>query len=270
MTLAGGVVLVKLGGSLITDKRGDAAARRSVIDRLAGEVVAGMRRGGRPVVLGHGSGSFGHVAAKEGGLESGLSAPSQRGAVTRTQIRARELNALVVDALRSRGAAPFVFAPSSFLLCRDGRVVEAAISPLAEALERGLLPVVFGDVVLDRSRGVSIVSTEAVLLAVADRLRRRGVRIHAALWMGETEGLYDRSGRTLPKVTPRTWATLIRDVGLAAGTDVTGGMRLRVETAARLARRGVPSWILDGRRPRTLERALAGNPTGGTLVTGRS
>jgi len=260
------VVLVKLGGSLITDKHGDASARPAVIRRLAREIVAGARRGGVRVVLGHGSGSFGHVAARAGGLDRGLRHPSQRGAVARTQSRARDLHALVVEALSAAGAVPFSLAPSSFLTCRDGAVRDVFAAPLLAALDRGLLPVVYGDVVMDATRGVTIASTEQVLVALVSRLARYNTPVAAALWMGRTRGVHDDRGRRIELITPRGWTAIRRHVGGAGAVDVTGGMTHRVESALLLARRGIPSLILDGRRTGVLAAALAGRPVDRTRI----
>ena len=59
------LTLVKLGGSLITDKRVEKSFRRDVVKRLADEIAAA--RAVDPelkLLIGHGSGSFGHFAAK--------------------------------------------------------------------------------------------------------------------------------------------------------------------------------------------------------------
>ncbi len=66
-------IFLKLGGSLITDKTKVEHARQSVIRRLAREIKAA--REARPdlhIGLGHGSGSFGHVAAKKHGTRQGV------------------------------------------------------------------------------------------------------------------------------------------------------------------------------------------------------
>ena len=55
-------------------------------------------------------------------------------------------------------------------------------------------------------------------------------------------------------------------IGAPAGTDVTGGMRHRVETALALARLGIPSLLANGLVPGLLERALRGEPVAGTEV----
>ena len=51
----GPVGLIKLGGSLITDKRREKHARPKVIERLAGEIVQLRRASGHDWIVGHGS-----------------------------------------------------------------------------------------------------------------------------------------------------------------------------------------------------------------------
>jgi isopentenyl phosphate kinase len=276
-------VLVKLGGSLITDKTRPGAARPAVIRRLARELAEVCAAEGAPhVVLGHGSGSFGHVAAERHGLAGGIAgggtAPeSVAGAVDRTrlagigetQARAAELHRLVIAELAAAGALPFSIAPSSALVAAGGRAAELSAEPAALALGLGLVPVVYGDVVLDREQGVAICSTERVLLALAERLPALGWRAERAFWLGATAGVLDEAGRPIEVISPAEPSSILAAAaaaGAAAGTDVTGGMRHRVDTALALARLGVESWILDGREPGALAAALTGRPASGTHV----
>ena len=252
------VVLVKLGGSLITDKAREATARRAVLRRLSEAIArASSRRGGPALIVGHGSGSFGHVAAAEGG------------SVSRIQHRAGELHRLVIGALVSAGARPFSLAPSSFVRARNGRVAEVFDAPLLAALEQGLLPVVYGDIVLDAKRGAVILSTEAVFLALADALARRRIAVARAVWLGVTDGVLDDGGATIPRLTGAEASRRARRVRGAAGIDVTGGMALRLTATASLAARGIPSAIVDGRSPGSLAAAIRGRARGGTAVETR-
>jgi isopentenyl phosphate kinase len=147
-----------------------------------------------------------------------------------------------------------------------GRPVEIAEEPLLLALERGLLPVLYGDVVLDREWGASICSTERLFRLLAPRLQSSGLLIRRVLWLGETDGLWDAAGRTVPRVTAATFAGALQAIGVPAGTDVTGGMRHRLETAMELARLGVPSLLANGLTPGLLERALRDEAVTGTEV----
>jgi isopentenyl phosphate kinase len=258
-------LLIKLGGSLLTDKETPETPHPERIERLAREIAAASETAeanGERIVLGHGSGSFGHIAAAAAGLGKGPLDPRNLAGASRTQERAAALHSLVVEALRAAGLAPFSLAPSSFLLAEGGVVVDRFFSPLAHAFRLGLLPVVYGDVVLDRTWGASIASTEAVLSEIASGLPAHGIEISRALWLGETDGVYDATGRTIPHLATIEEAA----IGAARGTDVTGGMRLRLETCLVLARRGIVSAILDGREPGRLAAAIRGEAVPGTRI----
>ncbi len=258
-------LLIKLGGSLLTDKETPETPHPERIERLAREIAAARETAethGERIVLGHGSGSFGHVAAAAAGLGKGPLDPRNLAGASRTQERAAALHCLILEALRAAGLAPFSLAPSSFLLCEGGVAVDRFLSPLAYALRLGLLPVVYGDVVLDRAWGASIASTEAVLSEIAAGLPALGIDISRALWLGETEGVYDAAGETIPRLATLEDAA----IGSARGTDVTGGMRLRLETCLALAHRGIPSTILDGRAVGRLATVIRGEDVPGTRI----
>jgi len=268
-------ILVKLGGSLLTDKARAETPRLPVIRRLGQEIAraaaalsssAGSGVGGVHLIVGHGSGSFGHVAAARYQLAGGITSPGQRPGISLTQERAAALHWQVVSELLAAGALPFSIAPSSVLVTTAGEPATFGDEPLLLALERGLLPVLYGDVVLDREQGVAICSTERLFTLLARRLPERGIAVRRALWLGETAGVWDAEGKTIPRLTRADFARMGGTIGAALGTDVTGGMHHRVETALALADLGITSQILDGREPGILERALAGEAVPGTVV----
>jgi isopentenyl phosphate kinase len=277
------ITLLKLGGSLITDKERPETSRDEAIRRLASEiasVLADDRRSGPPrLVIGHGSGSFGHVAAAKHRVHEGLGPvgakghPERLAGASEVQGRAAELHRRVLAALRREGVPAFSIAPSSVLVTDAGEPVRLATEPLRLALAAGLVPVVYGDLVMDRSRGCAIASTETVLLALVTELHRREHAIDRVLWAGVTDGVLNDEGRTIPEVSASDLdaegspaAEAVRAAGPAAGTDVTGGMRHRLETAVALARQGIESLIFDGTAPGRLAGALRWEAAGGTRV----
>jgi len=259
------VQLVKLGGSLITDKRRRRTIRRRDLERICGEIVAATRRMRTRTILGHGSGSFGHMTAAEHRIQHGLRRSAQRPGASATQAVAALLHQAVTAELRAQGGAPLSYVPSSAMLARRGTPVGVNIEPLLAALRSGFLPVTHGDLVLDRVQGVAIASTEAVILALAGRLQRRGVQVVRALWFGDTDGILGPDGRPQAHVDRADRATLAA-IGGPRGTDVTGGMRLRLDTALALARLGIPSLIANGGNPGLIADALRGRPVPGTRV----
>jgi isopentenyl phosphate kinase len=259
------VVLVKLGGSLLTDKTRPYTPRPAVMERLADEVARVWSSLQGRLVLAHGSGSFGHEAAQDTGFAA-AEAEVSADAISRTQHAAHRLHRLVIDVLRDAGLPAVSFAPSSLLVTDEGHPASLHAEPVHRGLEQGILPVTFGDVTLDRTHGGAICSTETILRALAGALRAQELPVGPALWFGDTEGVYDETGTVIDTIVPaEAEATLSTATGSDA-PDVTGGMRHRVETALALARDGTASLIAGGEPAGRLEQALRHEAVPGTWV----
>jgi len=113
---------------------------------------------------------------------------------------------------------------------------------------------------------VSELSKTAIGKVQRAQLRKRGVGTRRVLWLGDTDGIYDELGETLPEISGENAAAAFRAVGGSAGTDVTGGMLLRLETARELARLGVESWIVNGHIHGLLAAGLRGEVLPGTRI----
>lgn len=260
------LLLLKLGGSLITDKAWEESPRREVIARLAEEIARAVTGASFSLLVAHGSGSFGHVAARRHGIGRGPLSAGQLAGACATQERAAALHHIVAAALIEAGVPAFSIAPSSCVVAVAGQPVKIDLEPLLLALRHGLLPVLYGDVVLDREWGASICSTERLFRLLARPLQDRGFIIRRSIWLGETDGLWDAGGRTVPRVTAATFAEAQEAIGAPAGTDVTGGMRHRLETALELAGLGIPSLLANGLTPGLLAEALRDGKVTGTEV----
>jgi len=260
-----GLTLVKLGGSLLTDKRSVERPRGETIRRLAEELARASLEAPGTLILGHGSGSYGHAEALRWGLSGHVTSEAGPAAVSAVQAAAARLHCVVMRELRDAGAHPLSFAPSACLVAEAGALGRWDPRPVLAALRVGALPVVYGDVVLDGAGGARICSTEDALGALARSLQDSGRRILRAIWLGDTDGVLDEHQERIPEIGAGTGVSP-RSAGAAAGTDVTGGMAHRVARALEFAAEGVPSWIGDGREPGVLRAVLAGEDRGGTWV----
>lgn len=260
-----GLTLIKLGGSLLTDKSAVESLRAEVLERIAREVAAASLGAPGRLILGHGSGSFGHAEALRRGLSGGAVVAAAPGAVAAVHAAAARLHRMVLKALRDAGAHPLSFPPSCCLVAEGGGSGSWDPGPLLAALAARTLPVVYGDIVLDPAGGARICSTEDALVAVARSLRASGRRILRAVWLGVTDGVLDARGVRIAHIAHGADRPA-RTAGAAVGADVTGGMAHRVARALDLAATGVPSWIGDGRKPGVLRAVLAGEESGGTWV----
>jgi len=248
------VVLVKLGGSLITDKTRPMSPRLEVIDRLARETHQAMDSApGLRLVLGHGSGSFGHTVGQQHNTRAGVRTPEEWVGFARVSAAAAQLNRLVADAFVAAGVPVLSLQPSASAVCRDGILVHLALEPILAALDRGLVPLVYGDVALDRVQGGTIISTEEILAYLTVHLRPERI-----LLLGEVEGVLDSRGRTLEQIRPGDLPALSDILAGSRGADVTGGMLSKVADMLRLveSRPGVSVRIFSGLAPGALRQAL--------------
>ncbi len=248
------LTFLKLGGSLLTDKTGREALRADVLARLTNEIAAARHtRPDMKLVLGHGSGSYGHTSAARHGTRSGVSGPGQWRGFAEVSDAAARLNRAVIAALLSAGVPAVGLPPSASAVVTDGVIQAMATAPIRAALEAGLLPVVFGDVAFDTVRGGTIVSTEEVMDYLA--LPMRPARL---LLAGETAGVLDTTGQVVPHISPANYETIRPALGGSRGTDVTGGMSSKVSAMLDLAAKipGLTIHIFSGLEPGLLEQLL--------------
>lgn len=267
------LIFLKLGGSLITDKRRDEYAREDVLARLAQEIAEA--RAANPtlrLVVGHGSGSFGHVVGKKYGTRTGVASPEQWYGFAATADAAARLNRLVTAALLAAGVPVWSIQPGAALRCVDGRVVDGPAWAVKRALEQGLVPLVFGDVALDDVRGGTIASTEEIFGWLADHLPPQRLVL-----AGEVDGIFTADPQLhadavrIPEITPLNFAALAAGVGGSHGADVTGGMAAKVAQSLALVQRhaGLEILLCSGLEPGLVRRALLeSRPSFGTFIRG--
>ncbi|MCA9970690.1 MAG: isopentenyl phosphate kinase family protein, partial [Anaerolineales bacterium] len=251
-----GMIFLKLGGSLITDKTGVEQVRPDVLARLAQEIQqARAARPALPLLVSHGSGSFGHVAAARHGTRGGVHTTEEWHGFAEVSAAAARLNSLVTAALLDAGVPAVCLQPSASAVCRDGQIVQLAHAPVVHALRAGLVPVVYGDVAFDAVRGGTIISTEEILAFLAGVLPERPSWL---LLAGETAGVYDAQRQVIPAIHEGNFAAVAAALGGSRGTDVTGGMasKVRQMLALTAAQPGLAIRIFSGLQAGTLHRLL--------------
>ncbi len=258
------LVFLKLGGSLITEKRREATARNDVISRLASE-LANIRRSNPNLrlLLGHGSGSFGHVPAKKYNTRTGVRTPKEWRGFIEVWQQAGALHRIVMDALLAAPLPAIGFPPSASVSAADGRISTWNLAPIESALDANLLPVVFGDVAFDSVRGGTILSTEDLFVHLAAHLHPSRVLI-----AGDEDGVYtdfETRGDIISEITPLSDLSHIFEAASVA--DVTGGMAGKVQAMLNLLQQipGCQIRIFSGLVPGNLARVLSGEPLG-TLI----
>ena len=237
--------MIKLGGSLITDKDRESVARVGLIERSFREIKRVAREERYEVIVGHGVGSFAHIPAAKYQTGSGIINDESRVGAGITKEGVLAIHSLVLRAGLELGLPLFSLAPGSFLSIEEGSP-QTFITPLLNCLKFNLWPLIYGDVITDNSQGFGIYSTEKSFEIVGKRLSQLGYSEIVVIHLGITNGVYDGSGKTIPVLNSANYAKHLEAVGKSKSVDVTGGMKLKVETALRMAQYGVKTYITEG------------------------
>ncbi len=229
------MIFLKLGGSAITDKTRESTARLDAIQAAARAITRALDANpSRKLLIGHGSGSFGHFAAKKSGF-------GQRGnwrAYAETGVVASRLTRIVTDVFIAEGVPVVAMQPSASARCRDGVLVELATHPIQTALAHNLVPLIHGDVAFDETREMTIASTEMIFAYLAPILKPSRI-ILAGIVDGvfTADPLKDSRAQLIPEITPANFARIESQLRGSHGVDVTGGMLDKVKKMLALVER---------------------------------
>jgi isopentenyl phosphate kinase len=265
-SIGGDLIFLKLGGSLITDKQSPRTARVDIIDRLSREIAQAAKENPTlRMVLGHGSGSYGHYSGKKHGTREGVSTLAGWRGFAEVWHDAATLNHLVMNGLRKANLPAVGFPPSSSVFSTDGNITSWDLSPIKTALEKNLLPVVYGDVVFDTQIGGTILSTEDLFLHMARIFKPQRILL-AGLDQGVWED-YPECTKLVKIITPDSYPALAPKINSSEAPDVTGGMKDKVRQMLGLCSQ-IPDlkiFIFSGKDPGNIKSVLDGNNEGTTL-----
>lgn len=259
------LVLIKLGGGLITDKKVRYGLRKEVLERLVKEIAEGVKRSkGTHYIVGNGAGSFAHWSAKEYRTAEGFVDEGSRVGMGIVRHDAVKLNQIVVEELLKAGVPAFSFAPSSLMSVKNGEVKEVFLESMRDALEKGMVPVVHGDVVVDEHKGSVIFSTEKVFAVLASSLAESYEKVEI-IHLSSEEGVLANGG-VVEEITRSSFSDVKEVLAGSGGVDVTGGMLHKVEESLELTEKGIESVIVSGLKEGRLKETLSGGQVVGTRI----
>ncbi|MEE9236662.1 MAG: isopentenyl phosphate kinase [Thermoplasmata archaeon] len=237
--------LVKLGGSVITFKGERRRFRSKITEELAGELTPFKEE----LCIVHGGGSYGHPLAHRYELHRGLHRQEQLAGFAEVHRSMRELNGRVLRALQSHTIPAVSIPPAPLVSMEGGEVVSFTGGPFQRYLDAGLVPVTFGDVVLDSLRGSAVLSGDDLMLLLA-----RVLKPVTTIFVADVDGVKGPDGTLLPVVS-----STLSDVPLLEDEmDVTGGLRRKLSLMLQMAKEGFRCLIISGLARGRLRGALEG------------
>ncbi len=245
------MIIVKFGGSVITDKKVYKKIRTRVLKRLIYELTD------ENIILVHGAGSFGHILSSDKKLNSGLNDSNMIDFSTVAR-DVQKLNTIIVSMLIERKLPAISMPIHSFHMVGEN----FPYTKFHEYLIRGFVPVTYGDVVLERKKGMVICSGDQIIFNLAKYLKPERV-----IFVTDVDGIYDKNPKihkdaVLMKIVHANDSiTFDNDV-----KDVTGGMELKFKVMGLLASSGIDVMIVNGLVKDRLKLALQNKDVIGTRV----
>lgn len=261
------LILIKLGGSVITDKSKPFTAKTSVIKRLAKEIKEVRSKvNNTDFIIGHGGGSFPHVPAAKYQTQKGLINKDSLKGFILTSDAAIDIDRIVVKQFISVGLRAVSFSPMSFIYSKEDKLKNVFLDQISESLKLGFMPVVYGDVIFDESKGFTIYSGEKILDIIARKLLKKYRKVKI-IQCGDTDGVHGSNGQTIPKINPKNFKEVKKWITGSKATDVTGGMIHKVEESLKLAKETkIPTVLVNGNKKGNLEKAILGKKVNLTLI----
>jgi isopentenyl phosphate kinase len=258
------LTILKIGGSVITDKNGDLAARTEVINRLAEEIQKAQIKN---LVIVHGGGSFGHPTAQKYGVKEGLRDDAQKVGFAETHHVMTVLNGLVMDSLVWHNIPALSVAPSCCTVTENGRIKFFEDAVLKMLLKMGFVPVLYGDATLDEKLGFTVLSGDQIVSYLARKFYAGKIVIGV-----DTDGLYDadpkvaKNAKLYGHLTLSELEKIKEKIGGSTAADVTGGMLGKIAELVPAVEQGIPVAMVNAAKPNRVYKALMGEAVEGTVI----
>lgn len=264
------VVLIKFGGSVLTDKNVEQSVQYDVLKSLISQIKEIRERlPDMHLVIAHGQGSFAHFPVKKYRLHEGfVDENSQFGCAVALDIVAK-LNRIVISEFLDQQLPAVSLFPSQIAVANDRKPHSIYLDTLEEYLRLGLVPVLTGDVITDKKNGSVIWSADFVLPYLARLLKEKGWDVQSVIHVTKTPGVY----RDIEKpelgifnsITPQSFSKISSQLGKSHGIDITGGMLEKVRLAVDLTKYSINT-IIIGSKGTSLVDWVYNKTMNGTLI----
>ncbi len=259
------MIIIKLGGSLITDKSKKFFAREDVIRRIALEIKEASEEIKENIVVVHGGGSFGHFVANEYKIRNGMNNLKKNlkkiEGVAKTRLAMHKLNEIIIENFIEAGINAVGLQTSCLAMCMNDEIHIFNSEYIKRFIDIGAVPVLYGDVVLDLKKGFTILSGDDIVCHLAKVFNAK--RIILAI---DKDGVFEsmKSKKLICRINRKNFKEIKFD---EAHFDVTGSLKAKIEKLLKLADEGYESLIINGLVEDRIKKAILGEEVVGTKIT---
>jgi len=243
------MLLIKLGGSIITNKKKPLSAKRKTIDNI----VYSFRKINEDFVVVHGGGSYGHYWSVKYDMHTKPKKYDPKG-VSIVKNSMIELNTIILDSFLKNKMNPYCLPPTDFVM--GSKPINKKILEIKKIANSGLIPITYGDALWYGNKKSYILSGDKIMSLLARVLRPR-----LSIFVLNEDGLYyDMKAKKLIYDFKDEKIFIKKTV-----MDVTGGMTRKVAEASKISKMGLKVFFVNGNKPERIVNAITRKKFEGTL-----
>ena len=253
------IILLKLGGSLLTDKNNPFSIREEVIKGAVQQIIDSNKK----IILIHGGGSFGHPLAKKYNISAGINTdiPNQIFGVSETHQSMNKFNSFIVNSFLEQNFPTLSIQTSSIFIKNNDNISISSIDIIETALDLNILPILYGDIILDKRGSFSIISGDEIILKLCTNLHK--YHVSKVIFAIEADGLYikDKTNNENSILARECYSDELENLELAnlgQKIDVTGGIRGKLSYIKMITNYSIPVQIINGLESGNILKALKG------------
>jgi len=251
------IILLKLGGSLLTDKNRPFSIREDVVKSAIQQIIDAKEK----LILIHGGGSFGHPLAKEYNISKGLnpSIPNQILGLAKTHQSMNKFNSYLINLFLEKKYPALSIQASSIFIKDSNNISTQSIDMIETALDLNILPILYGDIILDKQGSFSIISGDQIILELCENLKKYNVS--KVIFTMETDGLYidDKFSKENCILATECYSDELESLELAnlgQKIDVTGGIKGKLNFIKQICKNNIPVQLINGLKEEFIYKSL--------------
>ncbi|MDZ7612098.1 MAG: isopentenyl phosphate kinase [Candidatus Moranbacteria bacterium] len=252
--------ILKLGGSVVTDKDKEGfSVKKGLIDEISREIKNAKEKKDFDLILIHGAGAAGHQLAMEYKLVEGTGENKEKiyGALL-SQLSNQKLNREIFEIFLENGLDVTPIHTASTVVQAGGEIAEFNSDCLKEALKKNFIPLLYGEMVFDKSKGMSICSGDSIAPHIANKLGADRI-----LYATDVDGIYTQDpyqNSQAELIEEISYGRIKKKIKLSSShnIDTTGGLKKKILRLEKFFSGGgdKTAEIFNGNQPENFSKIL--------------
>ena len=251
------IFLLKLGGSLLTDKNKPFSIREDVAKSAVLQIIDANEK----LILIHGGGSFGHPLAKKYSISKGFdtSVPNQILGLAETHQSMNKFNSYLINLFLEKNYPALSIQASSIFIKEFQDISTHSIDIIETALDLNILPILYGDIILDKQGSFSIISGDQIIFKLCENLKK--YHVLKVIFTMEMDGLYviDKNNNENCILATECYSDELESLELAdlgQKIDVTGGIENKLNSIKQICKYNIPVQLINGLKEGYIHKSL--------------